>query len=722
MFNDYENKKAQLDGDGLAAVKETLGEKTDMIDNEGEKVRESSEGETDDDGKVTGYKKEDSSNDSGKIKRGDTSSLSSKMKNIESKFSASANIVCGVSNAIGAITLAVTAAEALQIINLATAYFETADKVKAGYGDDAPIHELATTLNEKQNTTDKVLKSASVDGDGSSESDYKGTYEDKTYEGKSAMEAEGVAALYGGGKVNTNDASVQSFNLTASVKNVLGGIGASMTAFQGCTIAKLALSAYEAVDGLVDTLECVGGIISSVAGGAGIALAVKGCVELAVDIGGAILKSAAIGVAIAGVFSILSPILISAWTRDLVSNLGGVDLGNALTSGGNMYLGGAHRANGGSPATREKYESYAVAQRQVMEDYARYERESLDPFDTTSKYTFMGTLLTQLMSFTSANSLMSTITSGGSVVNNSIAALSPTASAYDIASTLPTEEEYENTCPYLASIGVIGDAYCNPYVMTDMSTINNDPVDVINKVNDFGGLADETTSDGNVKIKGDSDLAKYIVYCDGRTSMFGITDYNIVSSLNSSTSANTGNTYTDAVIDGGIGALPFIGDGIDVIENINSLNNLGYISGESCVAGNTVDNASAPSWDEAKYYQRFIEDQSLAESMGVVEKSAVTAYLEEYYKENPLDNSYEGMLARYSGLDKETVSDILYIARYYEYVNNYNPVERYAFGEPAVKVEKELKFDNENTVADNLLVILFNPISYADVRNRSFAA
>lgn len=722
MFNDYENKKAQLDGDGLAAVKETLGEKTDMIDNEGEKVRESSEGETDDDGKVTGYKKEDSSNDSGKIKRGDTSSLSSKMKNIESKFSASANIVCGVSNAIGAITLAVTAAEALQIINLATAYFETADKVKAGYGDDAPIHELATTLNEKQNTTDKVLKSASVDGDGSSESDYKGTYEDKTYEGKSAMEAEGVAALYSGGKVNTNDASVQSFNLTASVKNVLGGIGASMTAFQGCTIAKLALSAYEAVDGLVDTLECVGGIISSVAGGAGIALAVKGCVELAVDIGGAILKSAAIGVAIAGVFSILSPILISAWTRDLVSNLGGVDLGNALTSGGNMYLGGAHRANGGSPATREKYESYAVAQRQVMEDYARYERESLDPFDTTSKYTFMGTLLTQLMSFTSANSLMSTITSGGSVVNNSIAALSPTASAYDIASTLPTEEEYENTCPYLASIGVIGDAYCNPYVMTDMSTINNDPVDVINKVNDFGGLADETTSDGNVKIKGDSDLAKYIVYCDGRTSMFGITDYNIVSSLNSSTSANTGNTYTDAVIDGGIGALPFIGDGIDVIENINSLNNLGYISGESCVAGNTVDNASAPSWDEAKYYQRFIEDQSLAESMGVVEKSAVTAYLEEYYKENPLDNSYEGMLARYSGLDKETVSDILYIARYYEYVNNYNPVERYAFGEPAVKVEKELKFDNENTVADNLLVILLNPISYADVRNRSFAA
>lgn len=723
MFNGYENKKAELDGDGLAAVKETLEEKTDTIVNEGEQVDESKK-KTDDDGEVVGYEKEESSKDSGKMKRGDTSDLSSKMKNIESKFSASANIVCGVSNAIGAITLAVTAAEALQIINLATAYFETADKVKAGYGDDAPIHELSTTLNEKKTTTDKVLTEVSVNGDGSSESDYKGEYSDKTYENKSAMEAEGVAALYSGGKVNTSDASVQSFNLTSSINKVMGGISSSMTAFQGCTIAKLAFSAYEAVNGLVDTLKCVGGLITSIAGGAGIALAVDGCVELAIDIGGAILKSVAIGVAIAGVFSVLSPILTSAWTRDLVSDLGGVDLGNALTSGGNMYLGGAHRANGGSPATKEKYEGYAVAQRQVMEDYARYERESLDPFDTTSKYTFMGTLLTQLMNFTSASSLMGIISSSSSAVSNSVVAMGPTAAAYDVAKTLPNMDEnasdyYGKTCPYLASVGVVGDAYCNPYVMTDMATINDDPADVIDVLKDE--FADQATSDGNVKIDGGSDLAKYIVYCDGRTSMFGVTDYNIVSSINSSTSANTGNTYTDAAVDGAIGAIPLIGDGIDVIENINSLNNLGYISGESCVAGNNISGQAAPGWDKAKYYQRFIEDQSLAESMGVIDKSAVTAYLEEYYQENPLDNSYEGMLARYSGLDKETVSDILYIARYYEFVNNYNPAERYAFGVPELKVEDKLIFDNENTVAENTWVILLNQIGYADVRNRSFA-
>lgn len=715
MFNDYENKKAELDGDGLAAVKETLEEKTDSIDNEGEKTKKVEE-ETDEDTGTTKYKEEDSSTDAGKLTRSETD-LGKKMKNIESKFSASANVVCGISNAVGAITMAVTAAEALQIINLATAYFETADKVKAGNGEDAPIHELSTTLNEKQKNTNKKLESVSMKGNGESESDYSANIEDVTTE-KTAMEAEGVAALYSGGKVNPNDASVQSFNLTSSINKIMGGISSSMTAFQTCTIAKLVTSAVEVGNAALDLIGCIVGIVT-VETGAGAVLAAEQCGELVADVVVAVGKNIVVGVAIAGVFSAITPVLTSAWTRDLISNLGGEDLGNALTSGGNMYLGGAHRANGGSPATKEKYEGYAVAQRQVMEDYARYERESLDPFDTTSKYTFMGTLLTQLMNFTSASSLMSIISSSSSAVSNSVVAMSPTAAAYDVAKTLPDEEEYEKTCPYLASIGVVGDAYCNPYVMTDMATINDDPVDVIDVLKDE--FTDQTTSDGNVKIDGGSDLAKYIVYCDGRTSMFGITDYNIVSSLNSSTSANTGSTYTDAAVDGAIGAIPIIGDGIDVVENINSLNNLGYISGESCVAGNNVSGQAAPGWDKAKYYQRFIEDQSLAESMGVIDKSAVTAYLEEYYQENPLDNSYEGMLARYSGLDKETVSDILYIARYYEFVNNYNPAERYAFGAPELEIEGKLIFDNENAVAENTWVILLSQIGYADVRNRSFA-
>ena len=141
------------------------------------------------------------------------------------------------------------------------------------------------------------------------------------------------------------------------------------------------------------------------------------------------------------------------------------------------------------------------------------------------------------------------------------------------------------------------------------------------------------------------------------------------------------------------------------------------------MAGNDLDQdwfaTASPKWSDAKYYQRFIEDQSLAESMGIIKKSAVAAYLEEYYEENPLDESYEGQLARWSGLDKETVSDMLDVIAYYNYINEYDASERYAFGAPVVdESEKVLNLENEY-VMDGVTVAL-EGVVYADVRNRNF--
>ena len=106
--------------------------------------------------------------------------------------------------------------------------------------------------------------------------------------------------------------------------------------------------------------------------------------------------------------------------------------------------------------------------------------------------------------------------------------------------------------------------------------------------------------------------------------------------------------------------------------------------------------------------------------MGVIEESAVSVFLDKYYEENPLDNSYEGILARRSGLDKETVVAILDLIDYGNYIAEYDPTERYAFGVPAVEKDNTILFDNENSVAAD--AVLLNAISFADVRNRSFAA
>ena len=204
-----------------------------------------------------------------------------------------------------------------------------------------------------------------------------------------------------------------------------------------------------------------------------------------------------------------------------------------------------------------------------------------------------------------------------------------------------------------------------------------------------------------------------------------MTDQNIaneVKKFGDVRSENLSNTANSA-INGAIGAIPVVGDIVDIVQNQQALDNAGYVNGEACVAGNSMNNAKdaggSPDWETAKYYQRFIEDQSLAESMGVIEESAVTAFLDDYYEKNPLDNSYEGMLARYSGLEKETVVAILDLVEYGNYIANYHPEERYAFGSPVVETENELRFDEENEIA-SAYVLPLNQISFADVRNRTW--
>lgn len=634
-----------------------------------------------------------------------------------------ANYTCLGLNFLGGVSLLVSASEALQIIHLTTSYFEAIDKTKAGNGNDSPLSTLMDALTEKKVNKNVELEvrqnanisttdmNANVSDNGISTLEAKETTTDKT-----AMESSGIVALYSNGKVDTNDPSVKSFNFTSSIERILGGLGTSMTAFSACAFAKLAANAAGAVQSGLEIAGCIAGVLGAAFT---FGTSATACSALIADvvIGAAISVGAA--VLIAGIISTITPVVANMLTRDLIKNLGGEDLGNALTSGGNMYLGNTHRSNGGSLASEEKYVEYALAHQQVIAEDAKQERLTKDPFDATSKYTFLGTLTNQIMGFMSVNSLTSAITSTSSVISSSLVALSPTASAYNIADTLVPMDEYEKICPYLASIGAVGDVYCNPYSITDVSTIESDPSEITNILND--NFLDETTEDGNVQIDGSSDLAKYILFCDNRNSAFGIADQNIVNQVSGWGQVDAGNSTFNNVVNSAIGAVPVVGDIIDVVDNSEALANTGYIGGESCVAGNTVANTQAPNWETAKYYQRFIEDQSLMEGMGLIEESAVTAFLEDYYEKNPLDNSYEGMLARYSGLKKDTVVAILDVIEYGNYIANYNPSERYAFGEPEVKIKNELRFDEENKTNDGAVAVLIGGMVYADVRNRSFA-
>ncbi|MBR2641434.1 hypothetical protein IKD49_03255 [Candidatus Saccharibacteria bacterium] len=635
------------------------------------------------------------------------------------------NFSCLAMNFLGQVGLLVAASEGLQIINLTSGYFEAVDKTKDGRGDDSPINELTEALVAKKKNTNVVLtgsgESIADNADDNIASGADGGYiktlttKSATTE-KNAIQSSGIAGIYGDERIDLNDPSVKSFNFMGSIGGILGGIGAGMSAFKGCSYAKIAANVISAGSDAAETVACVVGVIGAFFT-AGASL--TACAPFLTDLGMGILMSVSISMLISAIIKTVLPMVSNMLTRDLITDIGGEDLGNALTSGANMYLGTTHRANGGSLANRQKYTEFAVAQKQVMAEYAKAERLARSPFDITSKYTFMGSILNQFMTFARADSnLMGTLSASSSVVSSSVVSLLPSAVALEVEGDFPyTDEEWERNCPYLASIGAVGDAYCNPYAVTDMSTMGNNPADVINHLNDE--FLDGTEQDENVKIREDSDLANYILYCDNRNSSFGIADQNVVSRVQDFADVRTDNDEFNNVANSAIGAIPAVGDIIDVVNNSKVLTYTGYISGESCVAGNDVQNLNAPNWEKAKYYQRFIEDQSLAETMGLVDKSAVAVFLDEYYEKNPLDNSYEGILARWSGLEKEDVVAILDIIDYGVYLANYDPTTRYAFNNK-LNIEEPIFFEQDSRFA-GIDGVKYENIVYSDVRNRSYA-
>lgn len=710
-FQDWKNKLAKegKDADAKELMKKTIAEGSEKIDGGGIKNTDKNDGNPE--SKEESFESKEESFESLDRKDLNEDVIKTRLNAISGKFNKAANAGCAIIGAIGAINLLVQASEMLQILNLASSYFEIVDKTEYGLGDDAPINELASSLNEKKENTHEVIKGKAtgkiVDGK------IEGLYTEPEITKKTAMESEGIASLYSNTRANPKDSSVMSFNVMASSKKILGGLGEGTTSFKGCLVAQAGAAAVSAGVDTVAVLECVVGVIgSAVTYGTSLAA----CGPLAADIIISIASGIALATVLGALVSFVTPMVVNMLTRDLISELGGEDLGNALTFGANVYQSGAHRANGGALSTVEKYPEFAVAQSQVVAENAKYERESLSPFDITSSNTFMGSTLKQLASFAGADSLMSVVIASEASISSAVVSALPLVSAANIVETLPTIEEYEDVNPYLSSIGAIGDSYGNPYVTTDMSTIDLDPADVIDKIGK-DNFEDEDSSDGNVVIKDDSNLAKYVKYCSNRSSPFGVADQNIAADFDDSDVETENSTFNNTA-NGAIGSVPVVGDVLEIIKDANQLANIGWISGESCVAGNTVNAGSSPDWEEAKYYQRFIEDQSLAESMGIIEQSAVATYLDKYYEENPLDNSYEGMLARYSGMTKDNVVALLDVIEYYDFIANYDASDRYAFGGSVMEEAETIKFDNENVLAGEF--ILQNQIVYADVRNRVF--
>lgn len=597
-----------------------------------------------------------------------------------------ANWACMAADVVGAVGLIVAAAEMSQVLQVASGIFESFQKAQIGDGEQSPVHELSNQL-----TTPAVTKHYKDDYDPddnpNSISETKG----------SAMEANAISALYAGTAIDGNDPSVKTFNIWGNIEKSMGAVHISMESFMACTYAKMAAAAVNIVGDAIQVASCiVSGGITCIIGAFGKGAAISATVATLAPI----------------LLSFFLPKIANMFTRDLTENLLGVDMGNAIAMGGHAYMGKNGQYGGNSVASKDSLLAYMIENKSVVAENARFERETRSPFDTTSQYTFLGTIVNNIApyqsKFSSATGIVSSISS---LAAKSFSSLIPGASAVEISNTVTeTAKHTAENCPFLESIGGVGDAFCNPYFITDTTTLESDPTEIIEDLNEDGQFEDVKEESEVPVIKDGSKLANYIVYCGQRESAFGIADQNIASQFDASTGSG--------LADGLLGAVPFAGDAIDIFSNKNRISNMGYITGEACVTGAKAPAGSKwTSWEETKKYQRFAEDQRLLENMGLVEKSSVTAYLDKYYEEHPLDNSYEGILARRSGLTKDQVVAYLDKLDYLAKIMDYNPAGK----APIMKSEAEESFELHVESDDNEYYLGVRDIYLDDRRIRNFA-
>lgn len=584
---------------------------------------------------------------------------------------------CGVYRIGNLISMIVAAHSIYQSIHYFQSFMENVSKMMAGEGDASAINATLNKLNYKE--TAEV-----PDGNG-------GTYQVTG----SQLESPGLQLVLGGAYGALGATAISS--ISKSFSNERAGISLFNNGY-----AMNACSAEQLTSSAISLVVNLSGGVASIVGG------------FLIKTVGAILISGVAGALI----SFLVPTVASLFLNTFVSSVG-IAGGHTLMNGaGAAGATLAMSANGSSAGSKGTSNAFNHARNEVLALDAEVDRMKRSPFDTTNPNTFFGTIAYSLLpaitttSFTSATSLIrSASTSIASLTKNL------TRSAYADGEGTSYLTTYGD-CPALESIGAVGDIYCNPVTSTDLSTIDISPNDPTyqNYINE------SVTPDGDsYKIEKGSELAKYITYCDGRTSPLGIPDASILNDLQTGSEVSI------------LGSLPIIGDVLGIINAVEDMENMNWATGANCVNSSENDR-----WEEMKYYQRYVEDQRILEQMGAYEGSQnpVTAYEEEYEKEHPLDNSQAGVIARYTGMSKSDAETAIAFIDYALFLNDYDASSRIALkGDtttPKTSAETIAKWEQgrykkaqDDTNISNPLEtkdIAKQHVVYFDIRNRSYAA
>ena len=444
-------------------------------------------------------------------------------------------------------------------------FMENISKMKAGEGNESKINEAMNFLYEKKESEVLDVKTGEMV---------------KSY--GTALDSPSLYAVLSGSKVNVSD--VENYSSDRILKTV------------------------ESKLGVTDSGNTISGTVAS-------SSKKKGSIGRFISSG--------IETASRELLNILEPTVSSSLVDNSYETINGIKAGEFLVEGAANVGKELAKASGASAGDSTAVEQYARLNTEVIAMDIKADRLNRSPFDTSSKNTFLGSILYNLAVNLRYNH--PSVLSGFSTIINSTKtatlALLPTVSAEDnyngYLSSFGNCETYEK-------INAVGSPQCSLDVTFDTSTLNdtfNDPgfIDFINKNTTLNSNGERVINDTSV-------LADYIKYNNERTTSLGIVDGGILGALKNGSSS-----------------IQFTSNIVEMVKNL-----LGSSDREKRIASGAafVNTDKNPDWQTYKYAQRYVSlarataalkhfsDDSTAYNNIVFfegETNPVTAFLNDYY-------------------------------------------------------------------------------------------
>lgn len=674
-FHLSRNKSSKADSDDADGVRRLTSDDSEEPDLSKGRISDEVEIETDDHDEVGMKSKKGNILDFFGIKKGATPELiEGKITEVaetkKGKFGAALSQVaqwgCMASNIIGSVMNLMRALNLMQVRQTALQFFEVFQKAQAGDNKGDLFNTMAGMLLTPATNTYKTGFFSSSEGKNMDTIEITG----------SAMEATSVISKYEG-RPRAPDEGSGALNPFAN----LGGLapffkafGISAASFMTCASIQIATSITSILEegrNVLDVLACFFPITAAV-----------GCSDAVANFGTQIAVGVTTQAIIMGLVSFLVPKIANWLVLDITTQLFGPQLGHVISEGIMDIQNKNAQSRASTVATKETLIDYLKVKEKVEDENAQYARLTRSPFDPTSQYTFLGSLVRQVSVI--ANSLatpLGALASFGNTAVKAFGSLLPKASAVSIASNVDYLQEYTHKyCSNLDSVhGLAGDQFCEPVMIQDVSMFDADPIEY-NAVMEANNCFEDDGSD-NPPLRQGSKCMDYLVYYTQRESEIGVADQNIINDVQVLSDSSAGATLVNAT--------PAIGEVLDIYNNAKALEYLGYVTGEVGVtkndgaslsvqieAGGKVNKMNlVPDYDLTKYVNLWSYDQSLLEGLDIVEKSAATISLEKYYEDHPLDNSFEGILARKTGMTKENVIVALNYMKLANFAQNYKPAD-----------------------------------------------